>query len=139
MRYISKLCAIKKNEKIKKTIILALLAILTLLSFGGFIYKTITNECEIKNFYEAITPENSDTKVLTNRGELEEVDLILVPTKLETGKYKVRLSRKGSNIYKVEGTKFWIETRYCYEYANWEEVILIVESNYGYSKGKIIF
>lgn len=123
----------------KTTIILASLAILTLSSSGGFIYKSTINECEIKNFYEAISPVNQGTKVLTKSGEFEEVDLILVPTKLETGKFKVSLSRKGSNIYKVEGTKIWLETRYCYEYAIREEVILIVESNYGFSKGKIIF
>ncbi|MCX7611555.1 MAG: hypothetical protein N2043_08230 [Ignavibacterium sp.] len=131
----------KKTIKMQKTIILTSLAILALISFVGFTTKIngTSNECEIKNFYVAISPKNRDTKVLTKIGNLEEVDLILVPTKLETGKYKVNLTRKGLNIYKVESTEFWIETWYCYEYAFWEEVILIVESSYGYTKGKIIF
>lgn len=123
----------------KKTIILISLAILIFLSFGGLAYKSKSNECEINNFYEAISPNNRGTKVLTKSGNLEEIDLILVPTKLEAGKYKVSLTRKGSNIYKVENTNFWIETRYCYEYAFYKEAILIVESSYGYTKGKIIF
>lgn len=77
--------------------------------------------------------------VLTNQGEFEEAELILTPTKLEVGKYKLTVSRKASNLYKVERQDIFIETRYCYEYATYDEVILIVESSYGYNKGEIVF
>lgn len=100
--------------------------------------KTSGNECEIAEFYKSIDPD-SDTKVLTKSGDLEEVELLFIPTKMEEGVFKVDLTRKESNLYKIEGTNYYIETRYCYEYATSEEAILKVESNYGYTKGKIIF
>lgn len=109
------------------------------LIFSGYKSKPITSEYEIKNFYEAVSPDNSDTKVFTKSGDLEDVEYVLIPAKMEEGKYKVTLSKKGSNIYRIDGTKYWVETRYCYEYASYEEVILIVESSYGYTKGKVIF
>ncbi|MGY0408250.1 MAG: hypothetical protein ACWIPJ_07855 [Polaribacter sp.] len=98
----------------------------------------MSDECDVKEFYKAVEPDN-DVKVLTTSGDLEEAELILVPTKMEEGTFKIEVTRKGSNIYKVEGTNYYIETRYCYEYATYDEVILKVESNYGYDKGTIIF
>ncbi len=96
------------------------------------------NECDVANFYEAIDPE-SGVKVLTSSGSLEEAELILVPSKIEEGIYKIEITRKGSNIYKLEGTNYYIETRYCYEYATYDDAILKVESNYGYTKGTVYF
>lgn len=96
------------------------------------------DECDVANFYEAIEPE-SGVKVLTSGGDLEEAELILVPTKIEEGTYQIEITRKGSNIYKLEGTKYYIETRYCYEYATYDDAILKVESNYGYQKGTVYF
>ena len=105
----------------------------------SFTEKTMSSdECDIAEFYKAVEPE-SGVKVLTTSGDLEEAELILVPTKMEEGTFKVEVTRKGSNLYKVDGTDYYIETRYCYEYATYDEAILKVESNYGYDKGTIIF
>lgn len=98
----------------------------------------LVSECGVSQFYEYIEPE-SDVKALTINGELEDVELLLVPTRLDVGVYEIRITRKGSNIYKLEGTKFYIETRYCYEYATNDEAILKVENAYGYTKGTIYF
>lgn len=99
-------------------------------------------ECEVKQLFEPVEP-NSDIKVLTTDDEIsdltEVVQLILSPLSLDKGKYQIELSRKGSDIYKVNGEDIYIETQYCYEYASYQEAILIIESNYGYSKGKVIF
>jgi hypothetical protein len=95
-------------------------------------------KCEVSNFYQAIEA-NYDTKVITKMGDLEEAETILTPMSLEVGKYKVDITRKGSNIYKIDGRDIYIETRYCYEYSYSEEVILVVAGNYGYDKGDIIF
>ncbi|MDC1306164.1 hypothetical protein N8Y88_04240 [Saprospiraceae bacterium] len=89
------------------------------------------DECDVANFYEAIDPDNG-VKVLTSGGDLEEPELILVPTKIDEGTYEIEITRKGGNIYNLEGTKYYIETRYCYEYATYDDAILKVESNYGY-------
>jgi hypothetical protein len=104
-----------------------------------FLYTSIAQKkCEVSNFYQAIEA-NYDTKVITKMGDLEEAETILTPMSLEVGKYKVDITRKGSNIYKIDGRDIYIETRYCYEYSYSEEVILVVAGNYGYDKGDIIF
>jgi hypothetical protein len=38
--------------------------------------------------------------------------------------YEVNLTRKGSNVYKIDGKDIIIQTRYCYVYAYSEEAIL---------------
>jgi hypothetical protein len=99
-------------------------------------------ECDVKNIYEATEPDNGIT-VLTDDGELKDlgevVEYILSTVKLDEGKYQIEVTRKNSNLYEVRGQNIYIETRYCYEYANYDDAILILESNYGYSRGKIIF
>lgn len=113
--------------------------LLTFLTFC--LFTTISygqTKCDVKNFYKAVEAE-SDVKVLTTGGDIEEAEYILVPTKLEEGKYKLSVTRKASNLYKVDGKDIFIETNFCYEFATYDDVILIVEGNYGYAKGKIIF
>ncbi|MDN3676289.1 hypothetical protein QWY90_03075 [Flavobacterium paronense] len=122
----------------KVTIILSLFVLMICTSFKMKEGKLSTT-CDVANFYSAVEPKDRDTKVLTSSGDLEEVDVILVPTKLDIDTYKVKLTRKGSNLYKVEQTDLYIETKYCYEYATYEEVILKVTSSYGYTKGTLIF
>lgn len=100
--------------------------------------ENATSEYDISNLYSSIEPD-SGTKVLTSNGDLETIDYILTPTRIETGKYKVSVTKKAKDLYKIDGKNIFIETKYCYEYATREEVILIIESGYGISKGKIIF
>lgn len=122
----------------KKIIIIQCLVVLVLCT--SFTNKTnkAPSTCDISNFYKAIIPTDG-TKVLNSYGNLEEAEVILVPTKLDIDVYKVRLTRKGSNLYKVEQTDLYVETKYCYEYATYEEAILKVTSSYGYTKGTLIF
>jgi len=49
--------------------------------------------------------------------------------------YEVNLTRKGSNVYKVDGKDIIIQTRHCYVYAYSEEAIFKT-SGYG---GEVIF
>ena len=44
--------------------------------------------------------------------------------------YEVNLTRKGSNVYKIDGKDIIIQTRYCYVYAYSEEAIF-KSSGYG--------
>jgi hypothetical protein len=39
-------------------------------------------------------------------------------------RYNVNLTRKDSNLYKVDGTSFWVQTQYCYAYGYGEEANL---------------
>ncbi|MBK9983867.1 MAG: hypothetical protein IPP15_16110 [Saprospiraceae bacterium] len=70
------------------------------------------NECDIEDFFSVVEPDYG-TKVLTTLGSIEDAELILVPTKLDVGDYKVNVTRKATNMYKVEGTKIYIQTKYC--------------------------
>jgi hypothetical protein len=39
-------------------------------------------------------------------------------------RYSVSLTRKDSNLYKVDGQNIWVQTRYCYTYAYSEDAAL---------------
>lgn len=49
--------------------------------------------------------------------------------------YDVSVTRKGSNLYKVDGKEMYVHTRYCYEYVYSEESLLRMSGE----RGKIIF
>jgi hypothetical protein len=49
--------------------------------------------------------------------------------------YEVSVTRKGSNVYKIDYANAYVHTRYCYEYVYYENSFLKM---YGYS-GEIIF
>jgi len=51
------------------------------------------------------------------------------------GSYEVNVTRKGSNVYRVDGRDVMVQTRYCYVYGYSEEAIL-KSSAYG---GELIF
>ena len=121
-----------------KTVSASFITIVFLCSFQISELNLSGTECEVKQFYEAVQPDTG-VKVITTANNLEEVKLILVPYKMKEGSSEVEITRKGSNIYQIDRTKYYIETRYCNEYANFEKVVLVVENNLGYTKGKIIF
>ena len=93
---------------------------------------------DIEEFYER-QELPSDTVAENLYGSIEEIRALYVPTRLDTGRYSVEVTRVDSNFYRICGTDIYIKTRYCYEYASYDDAILIVESNYGYTKGEIIF
>jgi len=97
-----------------------------------------TDEYDVRGFYSAVETE-SGTKAITSDGEINEITHVLVPTKLKEGKYAISVTRKAKDLYKVDDKDIYIETRFCFEYASSQDVILIIESNSGYTKGKIIF
>jgi len=53
--------------------------------------------------------------------------------------YSVNVSRIEQNFYEDSSSGVIIQTRYCYEYAYWEDAILQIDSLYGYTIGKLIF
>ena len=81
----------------------------------------------------------SGSKVLDSYGNVKDAKAVYVPTKIDTGKYEVELTRIDSNFYQICGTNLYIETKYCYEYATRDDAILNVTSSYGYTRGEVIF
>lgn len=110
--------------------------VLTSYSFDG--NNSSSDSYDIAGIFEKVeVPDGS--KVLISFDGLKETDAIFVPSKLETGKYTVEVTRVEGNFYQICDTDLYVETRYCYEYATREEVVLNITSNYGYTKGEIIF
>lgn len=88
--------------------------------------------------YEAVDIP-SGSKALDTWSNLKEIKAVFVPTKIDKGKYSVEVTRIDSNFYQICGTELYVETQYCYEYANREEVVLNITSNYSNTRGEIIF
>ena len=61
--------------------------------------------------------------------------ILIWPPQALADNYEVSVTRKGSNLYKVDGKNIFIHTRYCYEYVYSENSFLKMR---GYS-GEIIF
>ena len=61
--------------------------------------------------------------------------VLLFPTMAGADNYEVSVTRKGSNLYKIDGKNTYIQTRYCYEYVYSESAFLKMS---GYT-GEIIF
>jgi len=65
--------------------------------------------------------------------------------RIDEGTYEVENSRKAPNLYQISQardiklTKYRIETKYCQGFAYYTKAILKVESNFGQTKGKLIF
>lgn len=94
---------------------------------------------DIAELYSVIKP-TSGTKAVGRYDKTIDVEYLLTPTKIDTGKYIVDVKKIGDNLYQIKDTDICVETKYCHEWTSFsKEVVLIIESNYGYTKGKIIF
>lgn len=93
---------------------------------------------DIAGIYEKVELKDG-AKGLDSYGNIKDVKAVFVPTKVDTGKYEVELTRIDANFYNICGTSLYIETKYCYEYAIRDDAILSITSNYGYTRGEVIF
>ena len=93
---------------------------------------------DIAGIYEKVELK-SGSKVIDAMGSVSDANAVLVPTKVDEGKYEVELTRIDKDFYQICGTSLYIETKYCYEYATWDDAILNITSNYGYTRGEVIF
>ena len=97
-----------------------------------------TETYTIYRIYEKIELDNG-SKVIDSWGNIEDAKAVLVPTEIDRGRYSIEITRISSNFYQICGTSLYIETKYCYEYATREEVLLNITSTYGYNLGDVIF
>ena len=86
-------------------ILLGLICFVFLTSFNT---PKTSDEYDIEAFYKGLTP-SSGTMILTSSDELEEAELILVPTNIENGKYLINVTRKTSDLYKIDGKNIYIK------------------------------
>jgi len=124
------------NTKFQIKFALSIALFTFLFSLSSFNPKRVS-DYDIVALYNGTDLKNG-CKAVTDDG-LKDASIILVPTSIRPGKYVVNVTRKGKDIYKVDDKNIYIETRYCYEYSSGQEVVLNIESSYGYSIGKITF
>jgi hypothetical protein len=60
---------------------------------------------------------------------------LVVPLASDAGDYDISVTRKGSNLYKVDNKDIYIFTKYCYQYVYFSEAILRMSG----TRGRIIF
>ena len=123
-------------DRVLKIILLLVGAIL--LSSSTHPLSSKVDSYDIAGIYEKVELK-SGSKVLDSYGNVKDAKAVYVPTKIDTGKYEVELTRIDSNFYQIYGTNLYIETKYCYEYATRDDAILNITSNYGYTRGEVIF
>lgn len=115
-----------------------LFAAILILSASTKISRSKANSYDIARIYEKVDLK-SGSKVLDSYGNVKDAKAVYAPTKIDTGKYEVELTRIDSNFYQICGTNLYIETKYCYEYATRDDAILNITSNYGYTRGEVVF
>lgn len=124
----------------KKYIVTLLLAlgIPLLLSADYASNSSRSSSYDIIGIYKKIDLDNG-SKVLDSYGNVEDAEAVFEPSRLDLGRYEAELTKIDTDFYHICGTDYYIETRYCYEYASWEDVILNITTNYGYTRGEVIF
>ncbi len=113
--------------------------LLSLLLLTQFTVAFAESKYDIAEVYSVSKPE-SGSKAVGKYDKTIDVEYILTPTKIDTGKYSVEVRKIGDNLYQIKNSDICVETRYCHEWASFsKEAILIIDSKYGYTKGKNMF
>lgn len=76
---------------------------------------------------------------LTEQGALEPVQQAFVRTNQGAGTFAVRVTRIGSNLYRIDGTSIFLQTRFCYEYSYGQSAVVTIRGGMGYTVGSIEF
>ena len=105
-----------------------------ILSAPTTISNSTANSYDIAGIYEK-QELKSGSKVIDSYNDVKDANYVLIPTKVDTGKYEVELTRIDTNFYQIYGTSLVIETKYCHEYVARDDAILSITSNYGYTRG----
>lgn len=105
-----------------------------ILSASTTISNSTANSYDIAGIYEK-QELKSGSKIIDSYNDVKDAKYVLIPTKVDTGKYE----RIDTNFYQIYGTSLVIETKYCHEYATRDDAILSITSNYGYTRGEVIF
>lgn len=112
-----------------------------LLCFIIFAYEEVSFASDKYDVVAILAKEDvrNNTMSIDKLGSYHEIEYILLPTKVDSGKYSVTLTRKGDNLYQIDGTDLYIRTKYCYTYCYRQDAVLVVHSSSYYSVGEVIF
>lgn len=82
-------------------------------------------------------PRNS--LVVDDRGDIVKPEYVLLPTKIEAGRYNVELIYIDDEIYQISGTDLFIKATYSYRVLNSEALLIIYDTYLDHSFGKVVF
>ena len=87
---------------------------LALFLFIGSVNSRV--EYSVEQVYKIVDVDYG-TKAVTRFGSIQEIEKVLIPTTIPSGRYSVSLSSLGDNIYQISGTDIAIEVS-SYYYVN---------------------
>lgn len=103
------------------------------------IYLHAQNKYDIAGIYTGKDVQYENVKVVNSFDNVEDAKLLLFKSELDEGVYEVTVTRKATNIYIIDGTEIYIQTKFCFVSGIRQKAILKINSKYSYNKGEIIF
>lgn len=103
------------------------------------IFLHAQNKYDIAGIYSGKDVQYENVKVVNSFDNLEDAKLLLFKSELDEGVYEVTVTRKATNIYIIDGTEIYIQTKFCFVSGIRQKAILKINSKYSYNKGEIIF
>jgi hypothetical protein len=136
-------------NKIHFSLIATVLHAVVATTLGGFVVPEkgeigpngeiiASRECDVESILAQIDVPRG-TIAIGGLGRIVEVDMLLVPTTLEAGLYRVSLTRKEDNLYEIIGEDLYVRTRFCYEFCYSADALLELQTYSGVNLGKVIF
>lgn len=96
------------------------------------------NKYDIAGIYSGKDVQYENVKVVNSYDNVEDAKLLLFKSELDEGVYEVTVTRKATNIYMIDGTEIYIQTKFCYVSGIRQKAILKINGKYSYNKGEII-
>lgn len=96
------------------------------------------NSCDVRGAYKAVDAP-AGTLAITSLGEVQEISAVIVPTTLDAGTYEISVTRKGQDLYVVEGAGIYLRTFACFEYAYSQKAVFRYQGGNYVGAGKLIF
>jgi hypothetical protein len=112
-----------------------------LIAFGVGPSRHVRNSadaCDVRGIFQSLDLPTGSIALSTG-GDVQDIDQVLAPSKLGEGTYAVTVTRKGSNVYRVDVTSTYIVTRYCYHYGYSDKATLRWTSTGTFGVGKLEF
>lgn len=116
---------------IKRTFVLVFI-------FSNF-FLNAQNKYDIAGIYSGKDVQYENVKVVNSFDNVEDAKLLLFKSEIDEGVYEVTVTRKANNIYMIDGTEIYIQTKFCFVSGIRQKAILKINSKYSYNKGEIIF
>ncbi len=91
--------------------------------FASSVSLNADSTYQVEKIYQVVSLEYG-TIALDRLGNTVDVSQLLVPADLDPGTYKVTVTRKAYNLYKIDGYDYYIKTSLCLELALSQTVYL---------------